>query len=335
MSDELLYIEAAQEVNNNQMDDALWAKVMTLMKGNKEKAKYAYVRMRVKQRQGQSARPESDKTVIPMHPLSQPSKELVNNELKTGDLPEGGLPEDAFPEDALPKDALPKDSIARKGVPKGYIPVSELAENLGVGEAKIIKLIREGHYKGQIINHRWHLHRTHADGLKIDLEKEAEQYKLLKEYNHIQDYIKGRSLTEQEVIEQVKVGYLRGTRVDGQWYVHKNESIDLPDAHPHEKFIFRKIMDGDYGLAFTFFGFHLLGGYLIGLGFFLCYQQLSIFLYLFPMAFTVYYTIITLIGTWSAAERYEGSSYLVLGVKVAIFVSAFNCLYQFYWILNQ
>ena len=46
-SDEDLYLKASQEVENGTPQAALWAKALTVERGDKEKAKYSYIEMRV------------------------------------------------------------------------------------------------------------------------------------------------------------------------------------------------------------------------------------------------------------------------------------------------
>jgi len=49
MSDEILYLQATDEVDGEERDPALWAKVMALVEGDQRKAKYKYIKLRVEQ----------------------------------------------------------------------------------------------------------------------------------------------------------------------------------------------------------------------------------------------------------------------------------------------
>ena len=49
MSDEELYLEATNEVEGENKNPGLWAKVMALSEGDQEKAKYKYIKLRVEQ----------------------------------------------------------------------------------------------------------------------------------------------------------------------------------------------------------------------------------------------------------------------------------------------
>lgn len=49
MSDEDLYLIATNEVEDKDRNAALWAKVIALAEGNKDKAKYQYIKLRVEQ----------------------------------------------------------------------------------------------------------------------------------------------------------------------------------------------------------------------------------------------------------------------------------------------
>ena len=48
MSDEDLYLKATNEVDSDKRDEALWAKSMALHDGDEKKAKYEYIRSKVK-----------------------------------------------------------------------------------------------------------------------------------------------------------------------------------------------------------------------------------------------------------------------------------------------
>lgn len=49
MSDEKLFLEATKEASSPDRDEALWAKAMALAEGDEKKAKYLYIKTRVKQ----------------------------------------------------------------------------------------------------------------------------------------------------------------------------------------------------------------------------------------------------------------------------------------------
>jgi hypothetical protein len=49
MSDELLYLQATQEVDEDRAEPALWAKALTLCEGNIQNARYMYIKLRVEQ----------------------------------------------------------------------------------------------------------------------------------------------------------------------------------------------------------------------------------------------------------------------------------------------
>ena len=47
MDDKALYLKAESEFNSNKKDNALWVKALTLSKGDKTKAKFTYIELRV------------------------------------------------------------------------------------------------------------------------------------------------------------------------------------------------------------------------------------------------------------------------------------------------
>jgi len=66
MGDENLYLEATEEVESENRDPALWAKVLALTEGAQDKAKYAYIKLRVEQLAQKKAieKPTSTKEIV-------------------------------------------------------------------------------------------------------------------------------------------------------------------------------------------------------------------------------------------------------------------------------
>lgn len=62
MNDEMLYLKATNEVEGENKDPALWAKVMTLSDGDQDKAKYQYIKLRVEQLKAQKNIPDTKKS---------------------------------------------------------------------------------------------------------------------------------------------------------------------------------------------------------------------------------------------------------------------------------
>lgn len=77
INDETLYLEAMQEVESDNRKETLWAKALTLEKGNYEQAKYRYVQLRVEQLQ---LKPDLSEifSLQPVSPDSAQDKELVS-----------------------------------------------------------------------------------------------------------------------------------------------------------------------------------------------------------------------------------------------------------------
>jgi len=48
LSDKEYYLKATKEFNEGNLDESLWAKVLTLAQGNEKKAKYTYIKRRAK-----------------------------------------------------------------------------------------------------------------------------------------------------------------------------------------------------------------------------------------------------------------------------------------------
>jgi hypothetical protein len=116
MSDEELYLEATCEVEGDDKNLALWAKVMALSEGDQEKAKYQYIKLRVEQ-------------------LARSKKE--NSPVFT-------------------KKTV--DQFALK-----YMPISEFSRIKSIPEKKILEMIRNGFYVGQIKGNEWFVSRDEVE----------------------------------------------------------------------------------------------------------------------------------------------------------------------------
>ncbi len=117
MSDEDLYLEATNEVNGPMKDPALWAKVMALTDGDQNKAKYQYIKLRVKQLSNN-----------PIEQLSEPA-EYIDKEVES--------------------------TQSVRYLDEEFIPIDQFSKNNDLDSEVVISMIREGTYKGRIIDGNW------------------------------------------------------------------------------------------------------------------------------------------------------------------------------------
>lgn len=186
MNDEELYLEATNELEGDNRNPALWAKVMTLAEGNQEKAKYQYIKLRVEQLTQEKAevtnniaqRPKnekkSDEFDIKYMPVSQFSRiksipennviEMIRDGIYSGHVKNN--------EWYISRDEVDAPDNTTGGKIGGalsintdvqYIPVETFAEHKGLNPEKVIKMIREGAYVGHIQNNRWYVSRDEVD----------------------------------------------------------------------------------------------------------------------------------------------------------------------------
>ncbi|TAK64846.1 hypothetical protein [Methylobacter sp.] len=83
------------------------------------------------------------------------------------------------------------------------------------------------------------------------------------------------------------------------------------------KNFFAKLKDGDFGLSTTYWGFGVLGSFVIRFLFSTIGQaSASMFLILFAIA-TVYMGIVWL-GIWRAADKFEGNEIWIVASKIMV-----------------
>ena len=290
MSDEQLYLQATEEVENNKTDSAIWAKALTLMQGDKEQAKYEYIKLRVEQlspKEKKSSTKTSSKT--PSKPLAQ-NDHLVN-----------------------------------------YIPIAEFSEIKGIGEAKIVKMIREGFYQGKLVNHRWYVHISETKDLHNTKgpEKTRDINPLLN-YVSTEDYAAYKNITEEKAVEMVREGSIQGKQFNSKWYISRDELGDTEYSHEPDKKILAKIIDGDYGLATTFWGFNFLGGLVFGFLIFIAFSSRLSGLFVVTVILGGIYNVITMIGIWNAANYYEGDTIWPILAKILVVIGAINLVYSLF-----
>ena len=99
-NDENLYLQAMQEAEGNSRQEALWAKALTLEKGNSEQAKYRYVQLRVEQLHTTpevTEEPMLGSLPLKLAPLKAPEEEKVSDEEPAASEPlEGTIPAYSF-----------------------------------------------------------------------------------------------------------------------------------------------------------------------------------------------------------------------------------------------
>lgn len=137
----------------------------------------------------------------------------------------------------------------------------------------------------------------------------------------------GRALSngpDDEIIEAIRAGDLRGRIIDGTWYLQEdglaaNSAPPITHSKNHSTATnsFRALLNGDLGLARTYWLYGILVGTLFGLA-------IRIFIAAGELAasgivtfISLSYSAVVLIGIWRASEKYSGPKVWSTLAKVA------------------
>ena len=93
----------------------------------------------------------------------------------------------------------------------------------------------------------------------------------------------------------------------------------------NNKGFFRKLMDGDFGLAKTYWFY----GFLVGIIFGVVAQvvmSISPILYLLVLLIEIAYDIPLMIGIWRAANRYTGPKIWAILAKIAVILGVLSII---------
>ena len=137
----------------------------------------------------------------------------------------------------------------------------------------------------------------------------------------------GRALSngpDDEIIEAIRAGDLKGRIIDGTWYLQEDglaansaPPITHSENHSTATNSFRALLNGDLGLARTYWLYGILVGTLFGLA-------IRIFIAAGELAasgivtfISLSYSAVVLIGIWRASEKYSGPKVWSTLAKVA------------------
>lgn len=100
--------------------------------------------------------------------------------------------------------------------------------------------------------------------------------------------------------------------------MNENENV-ANDSETAEKGFFGKLSNGDFGLAKTYWLYGVLVGFIVNIA---MKPITSIGLLVFVMLAYTAYEIPVIMGTWRAANKYEGSKIWVVLAKIAVVLGA-------------
>nr|BAJ06919.1 hypothetical protein [uncultured bacterium] len=129
------------------------------------------------------------------------------------------------------KNALPK--FTKKTVDKldlKYMPVAEFSKIKAIPEDKVIKMIRDGFYMGQIKNDAWYVSREEIQNSNqapsIPEQKQSKALSTEKEYIPVEEFAELKGITPEKAIQMIRDGFYQGRIIDEKWYVSYSEISD-------------------------------------------------------------------------------------------------------------
>ncbi len=283
MSDEELYLEATREVEGEDKNPALWAKVMALSEGDHDKAKYQYIKLRVEQLK------KSKKEKNPVF-----TKKTV-------------------------------DEFSLK-----YMPISEFSRIKSIPEKKIVEMIRDGFYVGQIKDNEWFVSRDEV-GKEEVIKPSSAQSNIPKhskqEYIPVEEFAEFKGITSEKAIAMIRDGFYQGQIIDDKWYVAYSEvEKQKTSTQSSSGSFFKKLTNGDFGLPKTYWLFGVLGGLLFIIPFALAAAAESLGALIFVLLASVIYSLIVAVGIWRASDKYQGAKVWAVLAKIAVIIGILRLL---------
>jgi len=108
-----------------------------------------------------------------------------------------------------------------------FMPVLEFSKIKSIPEKKVIEMVRDGFYVGQIKNERWFVSRGEVEKDDAKFAKpqtlQVPKNKTEKEYIPVEEFAHFKGLTPEKTIKMIRDGFYQGRIIDEKWYVSYSE----------------------------------------------------------------------------------------------------------------
>lgn len=137
-----------------------------------------------------------------------------------------------------------------------------------------------------------------------------------KEYIPVEEFSEFKGIATDKAIAMIRDGFYQGKIMDDKWYVAYSEvEKTTQSTQPSTGGFFRQLVNGDFGLAKTYWLYGVLVGVFANI---LSSVITSIdALVIFMIIYTAY-EIPVFIGIWSASDKYQGPSVWAVLSKIAV-----------------
>ncbi len=205
-----------------------------------------------------------------------------------------------------------------------YMPIADFSKIKSISENKVIEMIRDGFYTGQIKNDAWYVSReevTKEDHVFNAANTTKKSQKSTEsQYVPVEEFAEYKGITPDKAIQMIRDGFYQGQIIEDHWYVAFSEIDSNPSINTTEPpNFFSKLARGEFGLAKTYWLYGVLVGVIANV---LSNVVTSIAgLVIFMVIYTAY-EIPVLMGIWRASDKYQGPSAWAVLAKIAVILGA-------------
>jgi hypothetical protein len=187
-------------------------------------------------------------------------------------------------------------------------------------------MIRDGIYVGITDNEEWYVHRdevNNAPGSTKGISPAYPQPNVSTSTElPVEEFASLKGLSVEKAIAMVRDGFYVGHVKDDQWYVSIDETSDSNQhSHTGSGGFFAKLVNGDYGLARTYWVYGVLVGIVVNV---ITIPVTSIALLIMIMLAHAVYGVAVLTGVWRASDRYTGPAVWAVLAKIAVVLGAIS-----------
>lgn len=203
-----------------------------------------------------------------------------------------------------------------------YLPVAEFAKIKSIPTDKVIQMIRDGFYVGQIKNGEWYVSREEVGNNEIPKPAAMASQKTddsKKEYIPVEEFSEYKGITSEKAIAMIRDGFYQGQIIDDRWYVAYSEVSNAGENSSSESGgFFSKLTQGDYGLPKTYWLFGVLGNLLFIFPVALAAAAESMPILVLVLIASVVYSLAVAVGIWRASDKYLGPKVWAVLAKIAV-----------------
>lgn len=210
-----------------------------------------------------------------------------------------------------------------------YMPVAEFSKIKSIPKDKVIEMIRDGFYIGQIKNEEWYVSREEA--AKNEMPKPASRASQKtddskKEYIPVEEFSEYKGITSEKAIAMIRDGFYQGQIIDDKWYVAYSEVSNAGEPSSESGGFFSKLTQGDYGLPKTYWLFGVLGNLLFIVPIALAAAAESMPILVLSLIASVVYSLVVAVGIWRASDKYLGPKVWAVLAKIAVILGILRLL---------